>query len=208
MGIYSTADKAIKAMNRANLRAFNRLKLAKFDELHLIRAVADLYDASIALAKKKYLEVAYEAYIAALIEAEVSRERARDMAGDDITTDWVLDMLEESDPVTLYEFMAESDRKKQRLIEALAATKNRNAEIDKALRYWTAQVAQYADNMVFQARLAAFKAIGVKKVMWVTQKDERVCEDCEPLDGKIFEIGMVPSTPHWGCRCYVVPTLK
>lgn len=208
MGIYSTADKAIKAMNRANLKAFNRLKLAKFDELHLIRSVADLYDASIAYAKRKYLEIAYDAYITALIEAEVSRERAKGMAEDDITTDWILDMLEESDSVTLYEFMAESDRKKQRLIEALAATKNRNAEIDKALRYWTAQVAQYADNTVFNARLAAFKAIGIKKVMWVTQKDERVCEDCEPLDGKIFEIDMVPHTPHWGCRCYVVPVMK
>jgi len=205
MGIYSTADKAIKAMNRANLKAFNRLKLADFDELKLIRSVADLYDASIVYAKKKYLEIAYDAYIAALIEADVSRERAKGMAEDDITTDWILDMLEESDPVTLYEFMAESDRKKQRLIEALAATKNRNAEIDKALRYWTAQVAQYADNMVFQARLAAFKAIGVKKVMWVTQGDERVCEECEPLDGRIFDVDKVPPPPHWKCRCVLHP---
>lgn len=205
MNLYAAADKAIREMNRANLKAFNRLKLAKFDELQVIRQIADTYDASIVLAKKKYLDIAIEAYIEALIEAEISRKRAQDMADDDITTDWVLDMLEESDPVTLYEFLSEAERKKQRLIEAIAASQNKSAEIDKALRYWTKQLAQYADNTVFNARLDAFKAIGISKVKWVTQGDERVCDECEPLDGKVFEIDKVPPTPHWGCRCYIVP---
>lgn len=207
MNTYAKADSAIRAMNRQNLKAFNRLKLIDYDELNVIRWVSDTYDASVALAKKRYQEVAYEAYIAALIEAKTAEAVASGMADDEITTDWVLDMLEEVDPVTLYAFLQETDRKKQRLIEALAVAQNKNAEIDKALRYWAKQTGQYAINSVDRARIDAFKAIGVKRVMWNTADDERVCEDCHPLDGQIFDIDKVPPKPHWGCRCWITPII-
>ena len=38
MDIYAGADKAIREMNRQNLKAFNALKLAKWDELNRIVA--------------------------------------------------------------------------------------------------------------------------------------------------------------------------
>ena len=231
MNVYAGADAIIKEMNRANLKAFNMLKLAKWDELNvigrkgsggggisgnsayeaslrLINMIAAMYDKSIRLAKKKYLMCAHDAYVAAMIECHISDRRATDMAFDDITVDWVLDMLEEIDPVTLYAFLPEAERKKERLTETLAVTHNRDQEIDRALRAWTKQVAQYADNSVDYARRTAFEAAGIKRVRWHTQEDDRVCTDCEPLDGRIFEINQIPPRPHWGCRCWVEPILN
>lgn len=203
--IYDNADKAIRAMNRQNLKEFGKLKLAKWDELNVVRAVGKTYDDSVRMAKRRYYEIAFESFIVAMLEAKVRNDEATRKAEDTITNDWILDMLEEVDPVTLYAFLPETERKKQRLIEALAVATNRNAEIDKALRYWTQQIGQYADNSVFYARLEAFRQADVRKVLWVSQADERVCEECDALNGQIFDIDNVPPTPHYGCRCYLVP---
>lgn len=207
MSIYDAADKAIRAMNRQNLKEFNKLKLAKLDELNVVRMVNKTYDDSVRMAERRYYEIAFEAFIVAMLEAKVANRDATRMAEDTITNDWILDMLEEVDPVTLYAFLPETERKKQRLIEALAVAHNRNVEIDKALRYWTRQVGQYADNSVFRARLEAFRRAGIEQVIWVTQEDDRVCEDCEPLDGQIFDVDNVPDPPHYGCRCRLIPVL-
>lgn len=205
MNIYSGADNAIRTMNRQNLKLFGKLKLAHFDELNVIRHVNATYDESTQTAKRKYYEIAFDAYIGAMLEAKFSNKEAMRLAEETITTDWVLDMLEEVDPVTLYAFLTETERKKQRLIEALAVAHNRNAEIDKALKYWTQQVGQYADNSVYRARYEAFMAAGVERVRWVTQEDNRVCGDCDELNGRIFDIEDVPPPLHYGCRCFWVP---
>ena len=111
-------------------------------------------------------------------------------------------MLEEEDFVTLYDYENEWERKRQRLSEALAATNAPNKEIDKALKLAILQVSHYADKATAKAALQAFKDAGVKKVKWITERDDRVCEKCEPLDGKVFDIDAVPQIPqHWRCRC-------
>lgn len=198
--LYARADQAIKTMNRANLKAFGKLKLAKWDELNVVREVAEVYDDSVERAKREYLAVARDAF-----ETAARETKKKPDADDFITMLWVMEMLEEVDPVTLYAFLPETERKKQRLVEALAVAHNKNQEVDRALRYWTQQVGQYADNSVFYARLDAFRAADVKLVRWVSQKDERVCEDCEELDDRVFPIDEVPPPPHWGCRCHLVP---
>jgi SPP1 gp7 family putative phage head morphogenesis protein len=149
-----------------------------------------------------------EAYIVALVQAHITNAEATKRADRDIDLDWVDEMLEETDFVTLYRFDTEMERKKQRLIEALAATDHWNDEIDKALRYWTLQVGQYAINTVDRARLEAFKKAGVKKVRWNTEKDERVCKTCHALDGKVFEIDKAPNKQHINCRCWYSPVFE
>lgn len=205
MNIYSGADNAIRTMNRQNLKLFGKLKLAHFDELNVIRQVNATYDESTRTAKQKYYEIAFDAYIGAMLEAKFSNKEAMRLAEETITTDWILDMLEEVDPVTLYAFLKETERKKQRMIEALAVAHNRNAEIDKALRYWTQQVGQYAITSVDNARLDAFKAAGVEKVMWNTNLDGRECDKCRALNGKVFRIDKVPPKQHYGDRCWLTP---
>ena len=94
------------------------------------------------------------------------------------------------------------DRKKQRLAEAIDAAQDKTREIDKALRLWTRQVGQYADNAVDQARVQAFRDAGIERVWWVTQHDDRVCETCDERDGQIYSIDDLPPK-HWNCRCRI-----
>lgn len=202
--IYDAADKAIREMNRYNLKAFGRLKLARWDELNVIREVNGVYNDSTNLAKRKYYEIAVEAYVVALYELKYKPDMAHRMADDIITAMWILGMLDDVDPVTKYAFLPEKDRKAQRLVEALSVALDKNREVDKALRYWTTQVGQYADNSVYNARLQAFRDAGIKKVMWVTKRDERVCDFCYPLDGEVFDIDEVPER-HYRCRCILKP---
>lgn len=202
--IYDEADEAIRIMNRQNLKAFGRLKLAKFDDLNLIRQVDKVYDGSAKEAKQKYRRIARDAFIEGLIMAHISREDTSDWADDVITNDWLLDMLEEVDPVTLYVFTTETERKKQRLIEALTAATDKGKEVDKALRYWTLQIGQYALNAVDRAVIDAFREAGVERVRWNTQADERVCETCDERNGKIYRIDKLP-VKHYMCRCWITP---
>jgi HK97 family phage portal protein len=46
----------------------------------------------------------------------------------------------------------------------------------------------------------------VKKVKWKTSKDNRKCEKCEKLDGKIFSVDEFPNPAdvHVNCRCRVI----
>lgn len=205
--LYAAADRAIKSMNRENLKAFGRLKLAKWDEINVVRSVGTVYDESAALARKRYLEIAKGAYIRAMVEAGKTRKEAERDAWEDITMLWLLGLLKDVDPVMMYSFATETERKKQRLVEALSVAENKNQEIDRALRAWTVQVAQFADNAVYRARIDAFRAAGIESVMWVSQRDNRVCSDCDDLDGEIFPIDEVPPPQHPHCRCQVVPVL-
>lgn len=202
---FEYADKAIKQMNRVNLRSFGKLKQLKFDELNVVSAVDQTYAESIRLAKKRYKEIAMQAFIEAMLLCGYTQKRAEEEAEGSITNDWLLDMMEEYDPVTLYQFLPEADRKKQRLVEALIAAHNKGKEIEKALRLWTLQIAHYADKSVVDGTIDGYKEAGVEKVEWIAVDDEKTCPECRKLDGKIFPIDKVPDRPHYHCRCELRP---
>lgn len=203
--MWEYADVAIRDMNRRNLRAFNRLKQLKFDELNVIGAVNDVYDSAVRVAKRRYYNVARQAYIAALMRVGKSEKVAKRMADESIVEDYIIEMMDEYDPVTLYQFMPEIERKKQRLVEALIAAVKKNAEVDKALRLLTLQLAQYADKAELESTIKAYRDAGIKKVRWVTMEDERVCKTCDSKDGNIYDIDKVPPRPHYRCRCELEP---
>ena len=219
---YGPADKAIQLMNRENLRAFGRLKMADFDRINVIRIVLELYREQARKAKKRYLEIGLEAYLLglALADEDVPEKKAGQMAKKAITKEWVEDLMKATDFVTLYRFNSEMERKAQRLVEGLAVVgdrqsgkeawqspvETRNALIDQALKQWSKQLGQYAINVTDAAVLQAFDDAGVEWVEWVTERDQKVCTDCHQLDGRVFRIEEVPAKPHWNCRCRLVPT--
>ena len=90
---FDLADKAIKNMNRRNLRAFDGLKTLKFDELNVLKSVAKVYDNSVSIAKRRYRQIAEDAYLEALILAGMERKKAEKLAEESITDDWVLTRL-------------------------------------------------------------------------------------------------------------------
>lgn len=61
-----------------------------------------------------------------------------------------------------------------------------------------------------QASQNAYKEDGVKKYQWLATLDLKTCEDCGPLDGKIFSVGKgitgeTLPPKHIFCRCTTVP---
>ena len=206
--MYEFSDRAVRDMNRRNIRLFGTLKQLLFDELYILTAVSKVYDESVKIAKKRYRQIANAAYVDALVATGKSEKAAQAEANDTITDDWVLDFLEDYDAITLYRFIPEAERKKQRIVEALIASHKRNDEVDKALKLWSLQISQYAIKMVDEATMGAYKSAGVQYVVWNTQDDERVCTICSPRDGKIYRIDEAPPKAHYGCRCYYLPAKR
>ncbi len=48
---------------------------------------------------------------------------------------------------------------------------------------------------------------GYTHVEWLVEDDDRLCDECSPLSGKIFDINAVPTLIHPRCRCTFVPVL-
>lgn len=224
--VYESCDKAIKILNRKSMKEFNSLKLADFDNLNVIRTVRKMYRKLAKQAEQEYRKVAYDAYMYGMwlcwLEWEERREKAEKMAEKAITKEWVREILEQTDFVTLYRFDSETERKADRLIEAIAVVEgsdergaalrsmrfNRNDQIDGALRAWSKQVGQYAINVTDYAVLKAFKDAGVEEAEWVTETDHRVCSYCHSMSGKRYKVDEFPSKPHINCRCTAKPVLK
>lgn len=60
------------------------------------------------------------------------------------------------------------------------------------------------------SRQEIFKELGITKYQFFTKPDERRCEECGALHGKIFpisafEVGVTASPIHPRCRCWEVP---
>ena len=120
---------------------------------------------------------------------------------------WVRkNIIEEYNTVTKYRFDNESERKQGYLFEAaLASPDDIDTTVRKALNLWTRQLTQYAEETGRKAAIQAYEDAGVTLVKWVSEKDEKVCSDCNDLDGTVFEITQIPDTPHHNCRCHLIP---
>lgn len=54
-----------------------------------------------------------------------------------------------------------------------------------------------------------FRRNGIESVEWLTAHDERLCSQCEPLDGQRFALGSEPDCPlHPQCRCTLLPVIE
>lgn len=208
VNVYEACDKAIKAMNRMIVEDFGKLKTMNFDELNVIQTVKKVYREEARRAKKRYYAVGFEAYILGLLMYDIEPKKAHEMAEKAITRDWIEDILTQTDYVTMYRFDTETERKAYRLAEALEVPENRVREIDKAQRYWSQQLGQYAINVTDYAVVQAFTDAGVEYVEWITAEDERVCNECYRLDRQVFRIDEIPRKPHWGCRCRMRPVFR
>ncbi len=192
---YAPADKTAKALRRKAIRRFQtaktRMSAAKFDELNVLRLAKELYEELEKDNEAAFLSLAREVYQNANV-GETQPGKA-----------WLKKRLNDYDPVLLYVYLHEVERKRERTAEAINAAKDKNYEFKKALSLWSRMTSQVADNMAYEAHLQALVDSGVKYVRWETQEDEKVCETCGPRDGKIYPIDKIPPRPHWRCRCWI-----
>ncbi len=214
---YQHADRVIKKLKKKIPLLLNdtRLRLTVFDEINTLY-VKNLLSSA-------YEEIETQATYAYLDIAEKTYQEAFDLAKQlgyesgtynpiwlGIITDWLL----EYDLTTGYLFTTEVARKRDRLFEQLmGALINKKSINDpltmliykKAGKYINDQIAEYGDIIAYKAMVQAYKDAGVKKVMWLSEHDSRVCGICLSLSEQEYDIDEVPPKPHWGCRCWLLP---
>lgn len=191
MNWYSLSDRTQTWLNDRAIRRFERARKEGFDELNVIKATKQLYKDLDKDNAGAFLELAREQYES----VDPSGDKPPDKA-------WLLAILALPNPLTKYIYDAEVYRKRDRAAEAVNASTAKVAEYRKALKYWSRMTGWYADIITDEAGLKSFRDAGVKKVIWRTQKDGKVCHECEERDGVEYPINNIPPKPHLGCRCY------
>ena len=213
--LFKKTDEAILVLTKRLIKNFNclnsSLSALKFDEINVMASQTIINNVSATFNKndkeiKFYLFFLYwYMYNFVMEEDKICRKEAEQK---------VLQYLEEPNQVTKYIYADEYNRKKARLTENLLAdivtsnvvhSSQIRKDIKKTESYVARQAKQYADLVTLQGVYDAYKAAGVSKVMWVSQRDKKVCGECAGLDGRIFSIGNVPPPVHQNCRCFTIP---
>lgn len=182
-----------------------------FDELsapRITKLTKEMVSRLLKSNKREYLKIAKEATEEASNDINAIGVKATPIP---ISEKYVDETLGEYNPVTGYLYYPEADRKRSRLAEALITAvilglrADYHKELKKFADLWHTQTLQYAETMVDKTRIKTFKKNGIKRVVWVSEHDNRVCEECKERDGKIYPINAIPTKPHYNCRCWIEP---
>lgn len=198
----AAAEKIIKKLSRE----FRHNRLAHFDEMNVIQTrkhIKKLYGDVEKIIRKELVKLLLP------LEDEyydIALDLGFDGDLEDLDESFIEEFFEEYNPVTKYVFKNELGRKESRLFESLVAV-----PMDKVHSYKTAekllvrQVKQSVIDLEDEVAKSVYKALGVKKVQWVAEHDERTCGVCHELDGLIYDLKDIPPKQHYQCRCYLIP---
>ena len=198
----AAAEKIIKKLSRE----FRHNRLAHFDEMNVIQTrkhIKKLYGNVEKIIRKELVKLLLP------LEDEyydIALDLGFDGDLEDLDESFIEEFFEEYNPVTKYVFKNELVRKESRLFESLVAV-----PMDKVHSYKTAekllvrQVKQSVIDLEDEVAKSVYKALGVKKVQWVAEHDERTCGVCHELDGLIYDLKDIPPKQHYQCRCYLIP---
>lgn len=190
--MYDYLDRVLKKLVLQIYRTFRRYRKLSFDELNVMGEVQDLYRELEALNQEAYQELAAYYY---------KQEAKADFSTIDV---WLAGILRTPSQVMKYSYDSEIVRKRDRLLEALIATKGSALEFDKAMRYWTQMTGWFAVEVADAATAQAREDTDVDWVVWFSEKDSKTCSHCWKLNGQVFPARAVPPKPHPNCRCWTV----
>lgn len=186
---YEYMDSELDGFRKLIVNKFRKIRLAKKGLSGVVsKAYSFLYNKSY----KMFLRLAKWYYL----KAGGNKKTPSD--------EWLQDFLEDYDFLTGYQYDPEWDRKRARTYELAQSYREENKvpDLKKAERLLNQQVTEKSIEVVDYATVTAYKDRGVKKVKWRTMGDNRVCDECEERDGKIFDIDNIPQK-HRGCRCWL-----
>lgn len=192
--MYEYADKIVSLLNRKIVREFSGIKsLRNFDEINVLERVTEAYEEIYRTALEYFLRLAERAYKDAADAGLVV----------EIDAEFIGRLLSEPDPVSMYAFDSEFDRKRLRLAEAVRASGGSNLEISRSMRLLSSMLALYAVTVTDAATVKGYKDSGAEKVRWVSEDDKRTCKKCRERNGRVYPIDKIPPKPHINCRCWL-----
>ena len=197
-------DVAVAKITTKIRQEFRHNRLALFDEMNVVQTkkhIDKLHKKIFKIIKSEFLVVANDIY------AEVSDEAiALGFDGDlgDIDETWIEEFFEKYSPVTKYVFTNELERKLSRLFEALIADLEERLEsYSTTEKLLVRQVKQSGIEFEDSITEEVYRDLGIEKVQWVSEQDDKTCRICAELDGEIFDLEDVPPKQHINCRCYI-----
>lgn len=197
---YEYADKVVRYLTKRSIRMFTSARLLPFDELNVLHGTRDIYNELYGIIKTMFLRLARHVYAEQRALSTHSREVERKI--DEKTVEGYLTAY---NPVTRTVFRNDLDRYAALYAEAVLATKDVDAERERALRTLVRRLREESIIVTDNTAVKAYKDAGVEKVMWLTRQDERRCAECKDRHGEIYEIDELPPKPHRNCRCWWVP---
>lgn len=203
---YQIADAAAARITKKLSKELRHNRLAFFDEMNVLKTrkhVKKLYGNIEKIIKKELVNI-----LAPLEEMyyDIALDMGFDGDPEDLDESFIEEFFEEYNPVTKYVFKNELSRKESRLFESLVADAlDRNHSYKTAEKLLVRQVKQSTIDLEDEVAKTVYKALGVKRVQWVAEHDERTCGVCHELDGKIYDLKDIPPKQHYQCRCYLIP---
>lgn len=204
---YKLADKALSILNKKVVTRFRRTKQAltvcDFDELNVYTGLTALYKQLSLDCEDMFRQLAAERYREMYLFLRRKNPSAKDV--DFLVEMYLAGLLKEPSEVTKYTWETESLRKRDRAIESVNASQTqteKDAELQKAMRYWSKQNGFYIDIIADDMAIQAMKDCGVKFVRWNAERDHKVCRECEDRRDHIYPINDIP-LKHPRCRCWL-----
>ncbi len=198
-------DEAAERITRRISREFRHNRLAPFDELNVVKTnkhIKKLYDKVYNIVLSEFVDIANSVYgeiYDETVDQGFEGERS------ELDENWVEEFLADYSPVTKFVFKNELDRKRARLSESILASKaEKNLSYKRAENLLKRQIKQCAIELEDSIADEVYDDLGVEQVMWIAEKDNKTCGECNALDGQIFDVDEVPPKQHWHCRCCTV----
>lgn len=188
--MYEQLDKILKKLVAQIYYLSRNYRRMKLDEMNVVGEINKLYRELEELSRAAFEEIAEYYYRAENGKRHIDWQ------------EWLDEFLRTPSPVLKYSFGSEAVRKRDRLVEALIATTGSVAEFDKAMSYWAQMSGWEALEVADEAILEAREENGVELVAWRSEHDNKVCNHCWELNGKIFSLDDLPPKPHPNCRCW------
>lgn len=209
--MYQQTDRFLKKLKDRIRREYNHLSVLAFDELNILRCKKEteaMFKRLLEFNEQEYKRIVSAAILYAV--EKLSKEQKK-KAKTDPVDEYIEYVLVSYNPVTQYLYYPEADRKRLRLVEMMMTAKEfldretYQKAINKGANLWYTQSGQYAQDIEDHTVTEVWRRSGVKHVQWITQMDDRTCEDCKELNHQIFPIDRIPPKQHYNCRCYWVP---
>ena len=178
-----------------------------FDEVNVLKESIKLYERLYSDCKKEWRNLYADRYIEMWLYLKGKKPDEDEL--DELVEMEMSRLLYEAHPVTKYIFDSEVLRKRDRMFEDIQASPTKAQKqlaMEKGKRFWAQMTTWYTDFTSQDAELDALENAGVKKVRWNIYGDDKVCQTCHDMDGRIYLIDKVPERPHVRCRCYLTHT--
>lgn len=211
--MYHQLDKLIPKLKKRIRCEYNYLSVLPFDEINIISVKAyteDMFKRLLKFNKDEYLKIIRYSIKYAKNVLNGFSKSYKDIDEEDFL-EYVLSSY---NIVTGYLYEKEAQRKRLRLVEEILTAKEYlqrgilNKSLKQSANLWFTQSLQYGIDVTDKTVIEVYKRNGIKKVVWVSEKDNKVCDKCKKLDGEVFEIDNLPSKAHYNCRCYFIPYMS